>query len=88
MQEQVVAVDAVEGEGGVVGQPLAAMTGEAAVRDRRQHGLETAAWTNDLVVRAEEARETMRDLDRRLQALERDVTSSGTRLAREIDSLR
>lgn len=38
--------------------------------------------------RAEEARETMRDLDRRLQALERDVTSSGTRLAREIDSLR
>jgi len=38
--------------------------------------------------RAEEARETMRDLDLRLQALERDVTSSGTRLAREIDSLR
>lgn len=38
--------------------------------------------------RADEARETMRDLDRRLQALERDVTSSGTRLAREIDSLR
>lgn len=38
--------------------------------------------------RAEEARETMRDLDRRLQALERAVTSSGTRLAREIDSLR
>lgn len=38
--------------------------------------------------RAEEARESLRDLDRRLQALERDVTSSGTRLAREIDSLR
>lgn len=38
--------------------------------------------------RAEEARETMRDLDQRLQRLERDVTSSGTRLAREIDSLR
>ncbi len=38
--------------------------------------------------RAEEAREAMRALDLRLQALERDVTSSGTRLAREIDSLR
>lgn len=38
--------------------------------------------------RAEQTREEMRDLDVRLQALERDMTSSGTRLAREIDSLR
>lgn len=38
--------------------------------------------------RAEEAREQMRDLDVRLQTIERELTSSGNRLAREIDSLR
>ena len=42
-----------------------------------------AAWP-----RATEAREQMRDLDVRLQAIESELTHSGTRLAREIDSLR
>ena len=53
-------------------------------KDRAKSAAKPAAKS----IRAEEARETMRDLDRRLQALERDVTNSGTRLAREIDSLR
>jgi phage shock protein C len=38
--------------------------------------------------RAGEARDRMRDLDVRLQAIESELTHSGTRLAREIDSLR
>ena len=38
--------------------------------------------------RAEAAREQMRGLDVRLQAIESELTHSGTRLAREIESLR
>lgn len=38
--------------------------------------------------RSEEGRQQMRDLDVRLQAIESELTSSGTRLAHEIDSLR
>lgn len=64
----------------VLGYFLVAMLVEQKGKGRSEQAPKSA--------RAEEAHETMRDLDRRLQALERDVTSSGTRLAREIDSLR
>jgi phage shock protein C len=40
------------------------------------------------VVQREQARERMRDLDRRMQAIETYVTSSNSKLAREIEELR
>ena len=52
-------------------------------RPRRQ-----AAYVPGRIEGREESRERMRSLDLRMQAIETDVTSSNSRLAREIEELR
>jgi len=63
-----------------------AMVGQPKRGDRRvAYGRREAPARS---VSREETRERMRDLDQRMQAIETYVTSSNTKLAREIEELR
>jgi phage shock protein C len=62
----------------------------AAVGSQRRQGgrFATARGDDSSRLRREEARERMRSLDRRMQEIETYVTSSNSKLAREIEELR
>ena len=62
--------------------------GILAVVGQPKRGLNRPAASGNRLVSREETRERMRDLDRRMQEIETYVTSSNSKLAREIEELR
>ncbi|HYJ53547.1 MAG TPA: PspC domain-containing protein [Allosphingosinicella sp.] len=62
--------------------------GVLAAVGQPKRGLNRPSASGNRLVSREETRERMRDLDRRMQEIETYVTSSNSKLAREIEELR